>query len=234
MAYTKPNAYADGVVLDAVDQIENDAVARRAINQETYIANIAAKAFDYDDIQRGEYEPVTQSHQFTTGDIYGLTTDTNVNNRAYFTAETKAVEQTTGVQYQDIYHTGKRFFLERGGAFFINFGASFVSMDNSNASGGPGPGLWDSTIYLRIKNISTNTTTYVAGTLSYTYEESGATASGTTDPGGKGSTARRWTGWQWLVKNQNAGAYEVCVVVNPKVEQGYADARTFTIETFYV
>lgn len=167
--------------------------------------------------------------------------DSSVTDRAYFTSETKANGQTSSVQYQDLHSTGDRFVLEEGGAFFITFGASFVSEVNiSNVlapyddGSHPGRGQWDSQVYLRIYNETTNVTTIVAGTLAYSYEETSSASAGTTDPGAGGTTARRWIGWQWLVSGQNPGAYAISVVVNPKVEVGYCGARQFTCETFYI
>jgi hypothetical protein len=241
VAYTKQYNYVDGQVVDASGQIVNDAGARTAINQETYIADIDSNTFDYDSIQRGEYDPVTGSHQFTSGDVFGGFSDTKINNRSYFTSETKANDQTGSTQYQDIFETGTRFEMEVGGSVFVTFGATFISTENilntappySNGSH-PGRGKWASPIYLRLTNEQDNTVEYIAGTLAYTYEETGAASASTTDPGGSGTTVRRWIGWQWMLKNINFGLYQVCVVINPKVESGYCSSRQFTVETFYI
>lgn len=241
MAYVKPYTYVNGTALDGSSQEDNDEAARIAINQKTFLADIEDNSFDYDDISRGEYEPITRSHQFTSGDFIGLFTDAQVLDRSYFTSETKANDQTTSVQYQDIYNTGNRFILEESGAFFINFGGAFASNENILATSAPfndgshpGRGQWDSQVYLRIHNETTNITDIIAGTIAYTYEETSSASAGVTNPGAGGVTARRWIGWQWLVTNQTAGAYSISVVINPKVESGYAGARQFTCETFYI
>lgn len=241
MAYTKPYTYLDGNIVDGTSQDDNDAGARTAINQKTYIANISSNTFDYDSIQRGEFDAVSTSHQFTSGDVFGGFSDINVNDRAYFTSEPKSNNQISGIQYQDLFETGTSFHMEISGSVFVTFGATFISSENIantappfNTGSHPGRGRWDSPVNLRLTNQQTNSVEYIAGTLSYTYEETGAPSAGSTDPGGAGLAVRRWTGWQWMLKNIDSGFYQVCVVINPKVEAGYTSARQFTVETFYI
>jgi hypothetical protein len=232
MAFTQSYTYVTGV-LPATSNEANEDTAKASINQETYTADYASNAFDYDSIQRGELNPIVNKHQFTTGEVCGLFTDNPVTDRAYFTSETKANSQTASVQYQDLFNTGDRIRLEYPGAVFITFGAAFACSDNNPATVGPGNGGWDSTIMLRYTVEATNTTTFIAGTTSYTYEETG-TGSWTNSPGAGGSPARRWTGWQWMIEGLSAGYYQFCVVINPRVEEGCVAERQFTIETFYV
>ena len=231
MAFAQPYTYVAGV-LSATDNESNEEAAKVAINQETYVANYVSNSFDYDSIQRGELDPIVNHHQFTTGEVQGLFTDSTITDRAYFTSETKANSQTASVQYQDLYHTGDRVRLEYPGAVFITFGAAFACSPNHAGTKGPGNGGWDSEILLRYTVESTNVTTYVSGTISYTYEETGS-GSATNDSGGYGSTARRWTGWQWMIKGLSAGYYQFCVAINPRVEEGNVAERQFTIESFY-
>lgn len=234
MPYTKSYTYVTGDVVIVTDQDTNDEDAKIAVNQGIVTADIADETFDYDSIQRGELDPIVNHHTFTTGDVFGRYNGNETINRAYFTSETKANNQTGpgSIQYQDIYETGDRFYLEASGAFFYTVGLEAMSLANGTSTGGDGIGLWDSKVLVRYTNETTNVTTYLDGTKSYTFEEAATTSSGSNDPGSGGIRVRRWIGFEWMVTSLSAGWYHVCVVVNPKVETGYFGARTFTLETF--
>lgn len=236
MSYTKTYTYTNGTTLTASDQTTNDDGAKKAINQDTVQADLATDGFDYDSIQRGELEPITNHHQFTTGEIYGNFSDVKVRERAYFTSLIKANNQTGSLQYVDLFDTGSRIVLEDDANLFITFGGAFVSDENSTVTFGPGRGRWDSTVILKIYNEDTNSTTYIDGTVAYSFEETTAASAGTYDPGTltlSGKTNRRWIGWEWMTSSLSSGAYRICLVIDPKVEQGFSSARSYTIECFY-
>ena len=186
-------------------------------------------------MQRGELNPINNSHQFTTGDIYGRGSKKIPTERSYFTSETKANDQTgaNSLQYQSVRESGDRIYLESNASVFITFGRQFVSAENSTTSGGDGQGQWDSKAILKFEVEQNNTREYVAGTRAYSFEETGAPSAGAFDPGTGGIVARRWIGWQWCIDDLSPGWYQISVVVNPKVEEGFAGPGSFTCEVFY-
>jgi len=245
MPFVKPYGYVDAQTLDAANQDLNDSAAKIYINQNIVQVDYAEDGFDTSDIQRGELDPITNHHQFTTGEVLGRFNDSAIwRDRSYWTSHTKTgtLTQTsnTSQQYQAVYECGDSIVLEHDGSIFFTFGANFRSTSNDVIP----KGKWDSRVYLMYA-FGNNNPTYIQGTRCYSFEETALAASaGTKDPGSvnyTGSPApkedwnqnRRWVQFQWMINNLQAGTYKLFVAVNPKVEIGYSDARQFTAEVFY-
>ncbi len=242
MPYTKPYTYVDGTTINNTEQNSNDDSARFSVNQQTESTDISPDSFDFDSIERGELNPINNSHQFTTGEVYGQSNNNSVLNRSYFTSETKANSQVgnTSVQYQTIFETGDRFEMERAGTVFITFGGTFISEENISASAPPyndgshpGQGKWDSKVILEFVDESNNSVTRIAGTRGFSFEETGSASAGALDPGGSNKIARRWIGFEWMIDIATPGFYQLRLAINPKVEKGFAGPRSYTIEIFY-
>ncbi len=242
MGYTKPNTYNTGTKVDFSQQNANDDEARFAINQGIEASDIADDAFDFDSIQRGELNPIVNSHEFTTGNVHGQSNSNRQLERSYFTSQSKANSQTgvSSVQYQTVFETGDRIVMEYPGIIFINFGGTFISNENIsngappfNGGSHPGQGKWDSRVLLKLYDESNNSTSFITGTRAFSFEETSAASAGALNPGGGGVIARRWIGFQWSLEDLPAGAYQLSLVINPKVESGFAGPRSFTIESFY-
>lgn len=248
MPYSKSYTYADGTVLTAANQNLNDEAAKHYVNQEVTQGDLAS-TFDTEDIQRGELEPITSSHSFTTGHIHGLSNGVDQVSRAYFTSHIKPSIQTVNdwYVYTPLYETGTEVNMEYDGIVLYNFGGTFASSPNDVQANG----FWDSVIFLQVTDLSTGDVTRYGNTRAYTYEETdviSTAASGNTDPfgatGQPSSTlgdedpenqysVRRWCGFCQSI-SLDKGRYLFTVVVNAKVEKGYTSARSFTIETLYV
>ena len=247
MPYVKPFTYVSGNVLDATSQDSNDSDAKIFINQGIVQADYNDAVFETSDFQRGELDPITNHHQFTTGEVWGLFNDSAITrNRSYFTAHTKTNNATqtsaTSKQYQAIYECGDTVVLEHDGSIFFTFGAQIISEANDVNT----KGKWDSRVYLMISTPTTPVPTIIQGTRTFTFEETTAVAfAGTKNPGSVTNPFgvpqprdafnqnRRWTQWQWMINNLPAGTYRFFVAVNPKVEIGYSSARQYTMEVFY-
>lgn len=237
MPYTKPYTYVDGTILSSTDQDSNDYSAKKWINQDILMSDFTANSLGWDNFQRGELNPINNHHQFTTGEVFGRFNDNTTYARSYFTSETKANAQTssTSIQYQPIFETGDTVILEKDGTVFITLGMAIISEANDVEP----KGKWDSLVILAYE--SGNITTYLSATNAYTFEETTLAASaGVKDPGSYNWTwtaqdeeqNRRWIGWEYMV-TLSAGTYRFYVVTNPKVEQGFAASRSYSLEIFY-
>jgi len=246
MPYVKPYTYVDGTVVTSTNQNDNDEDAQIYVNQDIIQADYDDAVFETSDIQRGELDPITNHHQFTSGDVWGRFNDSTPRDRAYWTAHTKTNDLTqisaTSQQYQSLYECGDTVVLEHAGTVFFTFGANLVSSANDQNT----KGKWDSRIYLMYATEAAPQPQFLQGTRCYSYEETTAVSSaGSTDPGSDNYTIgtpaaknafnqnRRWIQFQWMVQNLAAGTYQFFVAVNPKVEIGFASARQFTMEIFY-
>tara|TARA_R110000823_G_scaffold269834_4_gene389535 strand:+ start:1068 stop:1808 length:741 start_codon:yes stop_codon:yes gene_type:complete len=245
MAFVKPYNYVDGTVLSGANQQLNDDAAKKYINQGIVFADYADSNIDFDQIQSGELQPITNQYRFVSGEVLGQAVDKEVVNRAYFTSNIKTGRQTADnpLIYQSIYSTGQTLYLSSTADILITFGGTFISSENEVE----GKGKWDSKIALRYRDSTSNNWQTIEGTRSYSFEETTAATAAPRDAtdtslllaAGYGDTVeafyclRRWSGWTWIVKGLPAGEYSFIVMINAKVEQGYSSARSFTCEVFY-
>ena len=245
MAFVKPYTYLTNTVLSGANQSLNDDAAKKYINQGIVFGDYANSIVDFDQIQSGELQPITNQYRFVSGEILGQAVDKEVVNRAYFTSNIRPGRQTSDnpLLWQTIYNTGQTLHLSSTADLLITFGATFISDANEVTN----KGKWSSKILLRYKDASSNDWEVIEGTRSYSFEETVAatvetrlaTTTNLALSNGYGNTPqtelclRRWSGWTWCVKGLPRGVYTFCVSVSSKVEQGFSSARSFTCEVFY-
>jgi len=253
MPYVKPNTFVNGQTLDADDLDQNDQDLKKYINQEITDTDLATSAFDTDDMQVGDYQPITNEYSFATGVDTGLANGIINTDRAYFTSHVKRGRQTDNTLeiWQTLFETAPVLNLERSADIIITFGGSFVSAQNAVQANG----FWDSKVMLAYMDES-NDITFLESTRAYSFEEAVianttgvgvATPSGNFNPfglsGQPGSfpgtdspiidlSTRRWIGFSFKI-SLTAGIYKFALNVNAKSEKGFTSARTFKAEVFY-
>ena len=241
MPFAKPYNYVDATVLSATGQDSNETAAKCYINNKIVPGDIAQSSYDFDSIQKGELDPITNHYRFATGDIYGRALPNEPLDRSYFTSNVKAVNQTGDAitVWLPTYETATTFELEYTATIMITFGATYIS--NSNVE--QAHGRWDSKCLLRYNNGTSWQN--LDGTRAFTFEENTAASAGTRDPASSALSAyskvndvpergfRRYMCYNWIISNLAPGSYQFVVAVNTKSEEGYCSARTFTCEVFY-
>ena len=236
MAFVKPYAYVDGAVLTADNQHLNEEAAKVYVNQEIVVADVGTD-FKFDEIEAGEFMPITNDHKFASSFIAGQNTSNGSRDRAYFTSTTKANTQTaaTSVVYRDLFACGKQINLDKTAYVVITFQAALVAFNNSTTSGGDGQGQWENKLLLRHTDYTTDnpTPTYISGTRGYVFEGSG-TSAGVLDPNAGGNRASKRQVMFQFALTLSRGKHDLNVAINPKVEAGYSSARNFVVEVFYL
>lgn len=236
MPFVKPFTYVDGQTLDFDDQRSNEEAAKVYVNQEIVIGDIATN-LDYDEIETGEYQPITGDHKFASSFIAGQNINNEELNRSYFTSTTKANAQTaaTSIVYRDIAGCGKQIVLDQSAKVLITWEVAFVADANSTTSGGDGQGEWENKVLLKHIDYSASnpTPTYIAGTRGYVFEPAGASA-GLVDPNAPGYIAGNRQVMGSYILTLSRGKHDLQLAVNPKVEAGWASAKNFLVEVFYL
>ena len=234
MGYTPPVVWAaNGDVVNADDVKSNDDAMKLYINQGITSGDIQSASLDYDNIQVGEYDPISENMTFTTGAVLGHNVSTSIRNRAYFTSETKANNQVLGTQWQAIYDCCETVYNEAevNATARVTFTCTGIVEDNSTTSAGPGRGKYNVRIILRHTRPD-GTTDYVGHTRGWTFEGVGAPAD-VKDPGNDSDGARRQVGWSTDISCP-PGENKLEIVVDPSAEEGFISARNFVVEVFYV
>ncbi len=238
MSYTPPKTWVPLEALDADDIKLNDDEMKLYVNQEIIPGDITANSLDLSNIQRGEYDPITESYIFTSGIIKGKNKNTQAFNRAYFTSETKAASQTNTISWQPLWDCCETVEVEVQSTAQITFSCTIRCYRNADNAVSPfdvthpGRGTWASEVYLR--QILPDGVEYLRGdTRSWAFEEGWSvdTVSGNRDPGGYGNYCRRQIGWTFQ-QDMAPGIHQFQIVINPDVESGYVSARNFLVETF--
>lgn len=240
MAYVKPYNYVNGVVLDAASQLALSKSAKIYDNQGIQTSDISTGAFDWDEIEVGEFNPITGSHKFCSGAICGKNILTHAIDRAYFTSNVKNNSETGvgTVAWLDIFNAGEQItIVEATAKVLITFEGAFIGLDNDPATGGGviTNGLWENEILLRHTDYSSfpSVTTFIEGTRGWGFEGAGV-SSGTKNPKNNGFAAsRRQIQWSLLI-TLNRGTHDLQLCVNPKIQAGYISARNFLVEVFYL
>ena len=246
MAYSKTYTYSDGTVLSADDHNSNEQGAKEFINQGSRAADLGTNVFDDADIALGELQPITNHFVFPSGEVHGLQNGILPVDRAYFTSNIKAGNQTSNTLevWTTLFETADSLDLEENADVFITWGGTFFSEANTIIANG----LWDSKVWIRAID-ETGAETYHSQTRAYSFEEyewTGAPSGNFSPFGNSGTpnlpplgvedeikrTLRRWIGFHDLV-SLNKGKYKLSLVINAKVERGYTSARSFTTEIFY-
>lgn len=127
MAYTAPNALVSGNPILATDLNGNDDAARKYINKQVNVADLAADKFDTTELVKGEYYNVVPDHQFTTGDVYtqNMISNDNGGNRQYYSSTIKPNLASQWIQigqYQIIADTGKSIYFEQNNSDDVTIG----------------------------------------------------------------------------------------------------------------
>ena len=240
MPYVKPHTWSAGDELNDNNLNTNEDRAREYLNNNIETADITLGSLDGDNLQKGEYEPISKDMSFMSGDVAGLNTLTNTRNRAYFTSETKANGQTSLTSYwQTIFNCCQTVYCKEAATVFVSFDAFVKCSENQDASAGfehkPGRGQWTSVI--RLQHITQGGEQTFEVTERYSTEKTGAPLLGPLDldPDGlshAGSLIRRVNFHVEIPASEGVNSFNV--VINPTVEQGSFRARNFVVEVFYI
>jgi hypothetical protein len=240
MPFIKPYNYVDGTILSNTDQFLNEEGSKEYINQEISSVDYALTNFDYDEIEPGEFQPITNNHKFCTSYIAGKNIGIgSQNNLCYFTSNIKANnEQGTSISWFDLWGTGEQVNIVEGSAkVIITFEGAFIG-ENNNISTGGGVitnGLWDNKILLRHTDYtsSPSVTTFIDGTRMWGFEGTGPSL-GAVNPNAIGAGAdRRQIMLQYLI-TLDRGIHDLQLCINPKIQFGAISARNFLVEVFYL
>ena len=248
MSYTKPNTFNNAASLDADDINGNDEELKIWTNQKSITSDLANDAFGTEEIQLGDYQPITNEYTFATGIDSGIANGIEPSDRAYWTSNVKKGRETDANLkiWLGLAETSPQIDLEQAADLVITFGGTFISNDNDVNPNG----YWDSQLKLGYIYNNNTTLTFVEQTRSYSFEEtvpSSASPLGVYSPFGAMATpsgagdedpeiargCRRWIGWTAILRNLPAGTYKFVYYVDPKTEEGFTSARSFKCEVFY-
>lgn len=241
MPYVKPHTWLAGDELNDNNLNTNEDRAREYLNNNIETADITLGSLDGDNLQKGEYEPISKDMSFMSGEVAGLNTLTNTRNRAYFTSETKANGQTSLISYwQSVFNCCETVYCKEAATVFVSFDAYVKCNENQDGIGWPhkpGRGQWTSIIKLQHKTQYGEQTFGV--TERYSTENTGAPLSPGAlidiDPDSfrhAGSFIRRVNFHVEIPASQGVNSFNV--VINPTVEMGSFRARNFVVEVFYI
>ena len=232
-SYTKPVTIGAGnLFTDSLDTLEDS--TRRYANDQIVDADIGTNLTGLN-IAKGTYNPINNTHKFTTGEI-GQSTDLwKLNNYTYQTSTTKNNSQTASIQFQDIANAGVTLATAGGIAvvtFYLYYEVSPNPTTHVADNDGPGNGQWYNQIILKTINQNDGSVTYYrTQTDNYVFSGSGAVTD-TLDPGEGGELANRrpvMVSHSFVVA---AGEYQFVASVNPHNEVGKAVVKCFSVEIF--
>lgn len=247
MAYVKTNTFVDGSTLDADDVNDNDEGLKLYLNQTIVVGDYSTQAFGTEEIQLGDYQPITNEYRFVSGIATGNATDREQINRAYWTATIKKGRLTSNTLpvWTSLYHTSPAVYLEQDANILITFGASTTSAANEVALNA----FWDTPLKLAYTKDDDNQLIFVEQSRSYSFEEApmGTLQAGNVFPFGATTAPSstndevpevqrglgRWIGWSAIIKDLTPGHYKFSVYANAHVEEGFLSARQFKAEVFY-
>lgn len=231
-AYTQPDAYVNGNVLDTNDIVSNEESLKIFINQELVASDIATAKLETTDIARGiSFQNIAE---FQSSKIAGIAQLYDFNNRSYSTCTTKNNNPTASIQWQDVVNSGAKATITRASEVIIHLYVKYFVANNLNlaGNGGPGNGLWQNEIRLRRRDVVGGIDSTFLGTDNYCFEGTGA-SSDTLDPGNTGENAnQRSMMLTYRSTISTAGEYWFTATVNPHNEMGYATVKSMTVEVF--
>lgn len=229
--YNKPITIGVGdFYTDAYSQLEES--TRKFVNDQIVEEDIGQ--LDGENIAKGEFCVINNSHTFTTGEIAGTFRPQRINDYAYNTSTTKNNSQTASIQWQDIADAGCTV-KTKGGMAVITAYLYYIVFENptthSATNGGPGSGAWWNQIALRIRSDAGFDNIQQSTTDNYVFAPLGSVVD-TLDPGGYSEDRQvRPVMFQWVVQ-VGAGEWSFTPTVNPHNEGGRAAARSMTVEVF--
>lgn len=127
MPYTQPVSFTANTAINAADLNADNDAARKYINKDVNVADLATDKFDTTEVVKGEYYNVVPDHQFTTGDVYtqNMISNDNGGNRQYYSSTLKpnlASQWVQVGQYQIIADTGKSIYFEQNNSNDVSIG----------------------------------------------------------------------------------------------------------------
>lgn len=231
-SYNKPITIGVGnFYTDAYSQLEES--TRKFVNDQIVEEDIGV--LDGENIAKGEYCVINNSHTFTTGGIAANFRPQRINDYAYNTSTTKNNSQTASIQWQDVADAGCTV-KTKGGIAVITAYLYYIVFENPTThtatNGGPGTGAWWNQVALRIRNLQTGQDTIQTSlTDNYVFAPFGGVVD-TLDPGGYSEDRQvRPVMIQWS-QVVGAGEFSFTPTVNPHNEGGRAAARSMTVEVF--
>jgi hypothetical protein len=232
-SYTKPLDIGAGTLYtDSLDTLEDS--TRKYANDQIVDADIGTNLTGLN-IAKGAYNPINNTHKFTTGEI-GQTTDLwKLNNYTYQTSTTKNNIQTASIQYQDIANAGVTLATAGGTAvvtFYLYYEVSNNPTTHTATNDGPGNGQWYNQIVLKTINQNDGSVTYYkTSTDNYVFAGLGGVVD-TLDPGEGGDLASRRPVMVSHSFAISAGEWSFVASVNPHNEVGKAVVKCFSVEIF--
>lgn len=232
-SYTKPVSLGAGnFFTDAQQTLEES--TRKYANNEIVTADVGTDLTGLN-IAKGQYNPINNTHKFTTGEI-GHTTDLwKLNNYTYQTSTTKNNSQTASIQYQDIANAGVTLATAGGTAvvtFYLYYEVSPNPTTHTATNDGPGSGMWYNQIVLKAVNKTQGITEYYkTQTDNYVFAGLGAIVE-TIGPGEGGELASIRPVMISHAFAVAAGEWSFSASVNPHNEIGKAVVKCFSVEIF--
>ena len=232
-SYTKPvNIGAGNFFTDSYETLEES--TRKYANNEILPADVGTDLTGLN-IAKGAYNPINNTHKFTTGEI-GHTQDLwKLNNYTYQTSTTKNNSQTASIQFQDIANAGVTLATAGGTAvvtFYLYYEVSNNPTTHTATNDGPGTGQWYNQIVLKAVNKNTGSVEYyTTKTDNYVFAGLGS-ATEAIDPGEGAELASKRPVMVSHSFAVSAGEWCFAATVNPHNEVGKAVVKCFSVEIF--
>ena len=244
MAYTPPNIFADGTVMQAAQVAANNTALRTYLNIGVASADITTNSVKVTDLVRGEFYGVTPDHQFTTGDMYTQFVDLLRTNEKYWTSHIKAYDQSAASPYQIIANSGKRIVLEHRAD--VIFSVGMLSVGNANAEQAPQRLRNPCFVGHTAGDVLSNADVELA-TAGHAYTEDAppgvVPAPYVLDKDNSGNVSvltssvglycRRWYCERIAFVNLPAGVHHFYVAENPRCDKGHVKVLMSEVECFY-
>lgn len=233
-SYTRPNNQGVGnFYTDAQQTVEES--TRKYINDQIIDTDIG-NTLTGENIAKGSYNIINNSHSFETGGISHRQDLHRVNNFSYQTSTTKNNSQTSSIQFQDVANSGVTVTNAAGGDAVITLYLYYEVTPNPTTNvadnDGPGAGLWYNQVILKYINrtsgqvglLTNNSDTYV-------FNGSGSVVD-TLDPGEGGEPASRRPIMLQYHISISSGEWSFVASVNPHNETAKATVKGMTVEVF--
>lgn len=254
MSYTPPNTFNFGFDLEAADLQENSQALRDYINNDIIEGDIDTDTFSTYDIQEGEAVAINNDYIFMTGDVlsnYYAASSSTPSERQYHTSTVKRFKPMETARYQSIPTLAKQFYMEDNGSALIEVSFFVSDRDGDSCRGAyfpwvpsplPGNSRHDGQDSQYILAVDGLTTTAIAETRSYSFEENGANTitfgqysimQGRSGYQGGVTGQRKFITILYLAKNLQQGWHQLAILRNTCCEMGYVGSRTLQIEVFY-
>ena len=218
---------------DAQNTLEES--TRKYVNDQIIDTDFAEDKLSGENIAKGRFNAISNSHTFESGDQAALQELERPNTWSYQTSTTKNNSQTASIQYQDVTNSGVTV-STAGGIAVITAYAYYRVQPNPTVhvatNGGPGNGRWWNQIVLKHVNHQTGDEgVKTTETRNYCFNGTGGVTD-TLDPGYDATLSYKrpvLISFQILL---GAGDHSFTLSVNPHNELGFALSRSMTVEVF--